>query len=176
MVDAGIKKAIIKNKDLPYVSFNDTDLFYDIRYRVVSDDKNRTSQYSPITRLVVPPTSIANMPYTSTDRIIIKDLGSAPKLITCVWTYPTPTEYDADPDVAKYEAIFSDVNIFDVWIAWKVSGTWESYSYYTTTTANNFSLLHRADNPSDIRIAIQIPTNNKVYDTRLSLFQKEQSI
>ena len=176
MVDAGIKKAIIKNKDLPNVSFNDTELFYDVRYRVISDDKNRTSQYSPITRLVVPPTSVAEMPYTSSPRIIIKDLGTAPKLITCIWTFPTTAEYDIDPDVAKYEAIFSEVDTFDIWVAWRVSGTWGNYSYYTTTTSNSFSVLQPATSPTSIRVAVQIPTNNKIYDTRLSLFQKEQSI
>lgn len=176
MVDAGIKKAVIKNKDLPNVSFNDTELFYDVRYRVISDDKNRTSQYSPITRLVVPPTSVAEMPYTSDSRIIIKDLGTAPKLITSIWTFPTPAEYDVDPDVAKYEAIFSEVDTFDVWVAWQVGGTWGSYSYYTTTTSNSVSVLQLATSPTGIRIAVQIPTNNKVYDTRLSLFQKEKSI
>jgi hypothetical protein len=46
MADAGIKKVIIKKSSLPAVDSNKVG--YVFRYRVVSEDKNRTSQWSPI--------------------------------------------------------------------------------------------------------------------------------
>ena len=45
MADAGIKKLVIPKSQLPPV--ND-DNEYVLRYRIISDDKNRTSHYSPI--------------------------------------------------------------------------------------------------------------------------------
>ena len=46
MADASIKKAIIKKALLPAIDSNNVG--YVFRYRVVSEDKNRTSQWSPI--------------------------------------------------------------------------------------------------------------------------------
>jgi hypothetical protein len=46
MVDSGIKKAVIKKASLPAIDSDN--IGYIFRYRVVSEDKNRTSQWSPV--------------------------------------------------------------------------------------------------------------------------------
>ena len=46
MADAGIKKVIIKKASLP--ALDSDKVGYVFKYRIVSDDKNRTSQLSPI--------------------------------------------------------------------------------------------------------------------------------
>ena len=46
MADAGIKKVIIKKASLPALDSNK--IGYVFKYRIVSEDKNRTSQWSPI--------------------------------------------------------------------------------------------------------------------------------
>ena len=46
MADAGIKKVIIKKASLPALDSNKVG--YIFKYRIVSEDKNRTSQWSPI--------------------------------------------------------------------------------------------------------------------------------
>ena len=46
MPDQGIKKVIIKKASLP--SLDHDKVGYVFRYRIVSEDKNRTSQWSPI--------------------------------------------------------------------------------------------------------------------------------
>ena len=46
MADAGIKKVIIKKASLPALDSNKVG--YVFKYRIVSEDKNRTSQWSPI--------------------------------------------------------------------------------------------------------------------------------
>ncbi len=46
MADQGIKKIRIKQADLPTININEEG--YVLQYRVVSYDKNRTSQWSPI--------------------------------------------------------------------------------------------------------------------------------
>ena len=45
MADAGIKKAIVLNNELPPI--NPELNGYEVRYRIVSEDKNRTSHWSP---------------------------------------------------------------------------------------------------------------------------------
>ena len=46
MADQGIKKIRIKQSDLPTINVNEEG--YVLRYRIISDDKNRVSQWSPI--------------------------------------------------------------------------------------------------------------------------------
>ena len=46
MADAGIKKVIIKKASLPPLDHDSVG--YVFKYRVISEDKNRTSQWSPI--------------------------------------------------------------------------------------------------------------------------------
>jgi len=46
MADVGIKKVIIKKASLPALDHDKVG--YIFRYRIVSEDKNRTSQWSPI--------------------------------------------------------------------------------------------------------------------------------
>ena len=69
-----IKKVIIKNKNLPSVTFDDNSLFYSVRYRIISEDKNRTSQWSPINIL-------------SDDSIVAVSgaISISPTITTAVW-------------------------------------------------------------------------------------------
>ena len=57
MADSGIKKAIIKKALLPAIDSDN--IGYIFRYRVISEDKNRTSQWSPVN--IVADNSIANV-------------------------------------------------------------------------------------------------------------------
>lgn len=46
MADAGIKKIRLRQQDLPTINVNEQG--YVLKYRIISEDKNRTSQWSPI--------------------------------------------------------------------------------------------------------------------------------
>jgi hypothetical protein len=83
VADSSVKKVIIKKEDLP--AFNGITQAYTVRYRVVSEDKNRNSHWSP---------------YYSVSK-------EAPEQVTCsvqvvensvtmVWKQPTSTikQYD----------------------------------------------------------------------------------
>jgi hypothetical protein len=50
MADKGIKKVIIKKQSLPAIAFDS--LSYIFKYRIISEDKNRTSQWSPINLVI----------------------------------------------------------------------------------------------------------------------------
>ncbi len=53
MADAGIKKVIIPKSSLP--SYFGTEQKYILRYRIISEDKNRTSHWSPQYKLSAAP-------------------------------------------------------------------------------------------------------------------------
>lgn len=169
-----IKKVAIKNKNLPYVSFDDTMLYYPVRYRIVTEDKNRVSQWSPTYKLEVPPTSAAGLPYdgaASSSRFHINTVGSNPTTINAVWSFKTAAE-----NPSNLEKVFSDVSIFDVWVRWNPVNAptdtgWTDWEYKATVSTTSFSTIKIATgDPKQVQIAIQIPTNKKVRDDRLTLF------
>lgn len=58
MVDSGIKKVIIPKESLPAISGDSQ--AYILRYRIVSDDKNRYSHWSPQYKISLDPVSAIN--------------------------------------------------------------------------------------------------------------------
>jgi hypothetical protein len=104
MADAGIKKVIVQKKNLPSISGIDNK--YIVRYRIVSDDKNRTSHWSPQYKIGAPVISTVN-------HSIVVD--SAANVIRLVW------------DQVK------DISGYDIYVKWD-SGDWEYLGVSTTNT------------------------------------------
>lgn len=86
MADAGIRKVTIPRSELPAV--NATSNAYNVRYRIISEDRNRFSAWSPIVQVSAPAISLLtySIAVNNTDQII-----------TAVWN-PNPslglTNYD----------------------------------------------------------------------------------
>lgn len=104
MADNGIKKVTISKSDLP--AFNSTYNQYVVRYRIISEDRNKTSHWSPQYKLTAP--SVTRIEYSYS-----KDIAN--KLITFVWK---PT---------------IDAHNFDVFVKWN-GGNWLYASTVSTTT------------------------------------------
>ena len=189
MVDLGIKKATVKYTDLPEISIDENGPFYSLRYRVISEDKNRVSHWSEITRIDFPSTSLASMPYTSTERIHLNIIGSShPRTIAISWDYPIEDEYNPDPEIAKYESIFSSNQVFDILIRWNENNApdninWTTWQFVGTIRSNSFNILKPnplpapySYNPKQIQASIQIPCTTKDYNEDLSLFKITHNI
>lgn len=58
MADAGIKKVVVLKKNLP--ALFGVDHNYIVRYRIVSEDKNRTSHWSAQNKAIPPTTTTVN--------------------------------------------------------------------------------------------------------------------
>lgn len=185
MVDSGIKKVILKNADLPKIQFTTTyneslsreevsDLYYDFRYRIVSEDKNRYSHWSEIIRYVMPDVATP-FPYTATNRFSISKSGN-PEVINAVWSFLGSTESPSD-----FEKIYSKTDSFDVWVRWNNNNTtdlndsgWTPWEYTSTVSANTWSILKKDTSVKRIEVAIQVPTEKKVrdfYNNKLTLFR-----
>jgi hypothetical protein len=187
MVDAGIKQIRIKKSEFPLVQFTTTyndllsreevaALHYDFRYRVVSEDKNRSSHWSEIIRYPMPDVTTP-FPFTATNRFSISDTNTTDsKLITAVWSFPGDSENPSD-----YVRFFRDTTQYDVWIRWNNNNTtnlndagWTAWEYEATISSNSFSILKKDGDVKRIEIAVQIPTTVKIrdyYNNKLTLFR-----
>jgi hypothetical protein len=107
--DSGIKKVIILKSSLPQRSgINEN---YVVRFRIVSEDKNRSSHWS--TKYRIPLKNVSTIPFSLA-------VSQTNKTITAVWT-PTPD--------TKSE--------FDVYVKWDS----ENWKYVTTVYSTMFATI-----------------------------------
>jgi hypothetical protein len=71
VADAGIKKAVVSKDDLPPVTSGNS---YRVRFRIISEDRNRTSHWSPIVEV------LANAPDPVEGRVLY-----ANDVVNVVW-------------------------------------------------------------------------------------------
>jgi hypothetical protein len=191
MVDAGIKKVKIPFEEFPLVQFTtlfntETEreevdyLYYDFRYRVISEDRNRFSHWSSIQRNIQPDITTP-FPYTASNRFSITKSGN-PEVITAIWSFPGDTEIVLlDPEEASYVNIFRKTTTYDVWLRWNNNNTtnlndsgWTPWEFETRVSANSFSILKKDGDVKRVEIAIQVPTTIKLrdyYNNKLTLFR-----
>jgi hypothetical protein len=138
--DPGIKKVTILKKDLP--EFNGETSSYKIRYRIVSEDRNRFSHWSPTHSVAV--TQVDDIPYyvANTDS----------NIMTTVWS---PTE-----DLKSQ---------FDIYIRWDTDpvGYWK---YYGSVLTNTYTVIKK-QGAATFQIAVQVPTFPKKRYPIATLFE-----
>jgi hypothetical protein len=135
MPDAGIKKVIINKTSLPAISGDSQG--YIVRYRVVSEDKNRYSHWSPQYKLLVDPVSTIN------HALIINQSSST---LNLVW----------DP--------VEDITSFDVYTSID-NGPW-IYSTTVSTTSYS-SLINQANNHIQLAVQIPTYPKKRYADATL---------
>ena len=111
--DQGIKKIIIPKSKLP--GFFGENRQYVLRYRFISEDKNRTSHWSPAYKIVAEDT-----PSEILNSLIIDTTN---KVINLAW----------EPQ-ANMEEYF-------IYLKWNNSG----WQYYTKTSQTNYSIVYSPD-------------------------------
>jgi hypothetical protein len=102
-----IKKTIIPKSGLPPLSPNGE---YVLRYRIISEDKNRTSHWSPIYH-------IDAKPFIQVD----SNIEVTPAGILIVWG-----EQNKAP-------------LYDIFISFKVGGSWQPYYYQGSSSTHSYS-------------------------------------
>lgn len=119
MADSGIKKSILLNSELPAI--NSELNGYEVRYRVVSEDKNRTSHWSPV-YLVKPEFTYV------TGEISCSTSGG---IATVAWN---------DVDVYKGTNYVRTATEYDIWVKWDRNdgGDW---NYRSRVANTSISLL-----------------------------------
>lgn len=151
--DAGIKNATVLKEDLP--AFNANNLGYFVRYRIVSNDKNRYSHWSPYYFLLKG--EIQDVPCAVTIT------GTSPKAVNLVWQHP------------KVSADSQEISIFkeyDIYLKTNLSN--DKWSYISSSASTQFSTLL----PSGITwfmVAVQVPVYPKTYSSDAAIFTSTQT-
>lgn len=105
MADAGIKKIRVRQQDLPTINVNEEG--YVLKYRIVSEDKNRTSQWSPI--------SIVQPNYTYVPGTIA--FNKAGDIASIVWDAVEVTNIVGDNTYS-----ITKTHEYDIWVRWDRGG------------------------------------------------------
>ena len=161
MADLNIKKVTIPKEELP--SIDGSSFSYNIRYRIVSDDKNRSSHWSRVYNLDAATDVTGTNLIPSLDYNYVKENAnnaSGPvKVVRLSWIIPV--------DYANFK-------IFDIFIKRKISGVWDaSYSYLGTASTNNYTITELGTE-TQIQVLVQTPTYPKAISTAAKLFETIQ--
>ena len=148
MADAGIKKAILTKSSLPPLNGNTQS--YILRYRIITEDKNRTSHWSPRYTLIA-----GSVPTIESSQrsIVVAGTGST-RTITAVWVPP----------------IGLGTNNFDIYVKTNLG----QYVYKTTVSTTTYATI--ASVGDQIGIAVQVPTYPKRRFPSATLFEEITSI
>jgi hypothetical protein len=145
------KKVTIEKKDLPPLT---PDGKYLIRYRIISNDRNRTSHWSPIYTLNA----------TSLIKTVTANIEVTPSDIIATW---------GDANKAA---------LYDIFVSYKISGTWGNYFLHGSSPIHTYGFLQPTASTaigygaSDIRIAIQLAGIEKVISPTLTISTAEKSL
>lgn len=119
MADSGIKKVTVLSDNLPTINNNVGG--YAVRYRIISDDKNRVSHWSPTYYISAQNESSSLLPN-------ISKTGFA---VSVVWDKVS---------IKKDDVVIGKVNNYDVWIKWGKSGQGD-WLFYDRVQTNSLTTL-----------------------------------
>lgn len=169
MVDTGIKKIKINKNLLPAPFGDDSSLYYDLRYRILSDDKNRTSHWSNLERLFIKTTidevgfNPANPITSSIPNSIVIDKSF--HSIALNWTMPSLLIGDPTPEELSLQKEQGSILSFDIYIQWRegnTPGVGESqWTWLSTVAGSNYSMSYVDSNYDHVRLRVQKTTQNK---------------
>jgi hypothetical protein len=140
---SGLQQARLKLELLPPLKVIDADTVgYYVRYRFVSEDRNRLSHWSP-TYLLTPPYEFRRPTGVPLDGIkyFETNTGGSNKVVTLAWD--TVDVYNNDNYIRKAIA-------YDVWIKWD-AGQW---AYEGRQTAPSLTIAVPTPNPGTISVEI----------------------
>ncbi len=169
MVDKNIKKNIILKKDLPGFIGDPTQLKYELRYRIISEDKNRLSHWSPILKVDglntedetgFDPNDIegTSIPYN----VSIK---SSEHTAEISWTMPSLLITNPTPEEKELQKIQAAIKSFDVYVQWREASVNSDWIWVGTSDSTRFSMKFPEKNgpvgPDYIKFAVQKITQVK---------------
>jgi hypothetical protein len=153
-----VKKVTITKKELPPLTPNGE---YLLRYRIISEDKNRTSHWSPIYTLDAKAVPLRDG--TTNTKNLIRDVTSSVTV--------TPTTIIIDWETTN------DASLYDIFISLKTSGTWGAYTYHGSSPTHSYSFLKPTGaGITDMRIAIQLAGIEKTKNDILEISTEEFAV
>jgi hypothetical protein len=146
-----VKKVTLVKEDLPPLT---PDGEYLIRYRIISEDKNRTSHWSPI--------------YTLDAKSFIEDVSGDLQISN--GSLAINTVWQAAAIASSYD-IFVSFGIYNTGTA---TIAWDSYIYHGSSASTSYSFL-RPTAVTDIRVKIQLSGIEKILSPTLEICSLEKT-
>lgn len=147
-----VKKVIIPKSELPEIDV--TNFTYNVRYRVISDDKNRISHWSRIHNINAS-SQIPVAPYNY--HYVVEQLknssGALIKSVRFTWIVPVAYQY------SSYDIYLKDDSV----------GNNGLYNYYGTSYTNSYTIMPPVS-ATQIEVIVQAPTYPKVKTDASQLF------
>lgn len=151
-------KVIIKKADLPPVSSSGA---YVIRTRIVSDDKNTSSYWTPIYYLIIPVENGKFVKNAVMANIYHTPIGQS-----------TPQNYSIH--VSWHDP--NDLGFYDIYTRWYIDGSgWTDWMHMETLSSRNFSFnpplfLNPVGGFTKYAVSVTRANFNKEYNPLLALF------
>ena len=153
---------VIKKSDLPAVGKNGT---YTIRARIVSDDRNNVSYWTPIYNLILPPEGSKFVKDAVMANVYHNPIGqSLPQNYNIYVSWHDPNQ----------------LGFYDVYTQWRhADGTWTPWMHFTTLATRNFAFnpplyLTQFDDPTTFfdmyKVSVTRANFHKEYNPDLALF------
>lgn len=143
MADSRVKKVVIPKSKLP--AYSGENQSYIVRYRIVSEDKNRNSHWSPQYKLPVTAQLDKTKNPPDPDIPNAVEISTSGNSINILWTPPAGISQE-----------------FHVYLKWNGVG---EYVYEASVTSPSYSVLKPAGATS-IQVVVQVPTfPKKVYQS-----------
>jgi hypothetical protein len=180
MADSNIKKIRIKKNNLPNFIGNNDALKYEVRYRVVSDDKNKYSHWSPIHTLTADTTlnetgydpdnsAATSIPYT----ILINSPDGNAQIS---WTMPLLLVINPTDEEKALQVLQSSIKEFDIYVQWEKDSIWGDWVWAGTSNGTQFSIIYPTD-AEFVKFRIQKVTQTKeVFDAATYLITGSQDL
>ena len=163
MADANIKKIVIDKRFLPDASGSTNTVTYNVRYRLISEDKNRFSHWSKIYNI----NALASSDSTSTPVSLVPDL-------TLAYSYIKETQTTATGTIKSIKfnwviPVSYKYTSFDIFVKRDPGGVFGNYEYYGTSYTNSYSIVDTGT--THVQVLVQIPTYPKEISTYAKLFE-----
>lgn len=159
MADSLVKKVVIPKADLPPISAEDN--AYHVRYRIISQEQLRRSQWSPINIVSgnpVPPITEISVAVDNTNNTV-----------TAVWSPPADYEIDTVFVFVKWSDSAQPLLSYEWKYVAKVSST-----TYATVIPTSVSLENGTTfSPDRVQIRVQVPTYPRIDSVDATLFISE---
>lgn len=136
-----VKKVVVPQSELPAIGKILGK--YVVRYRIISEDRNRTSHWSP--SYILETTPLSEISHT-----VSKDTSN--DAVEVFWTPPANL----------------GLNLLDVYVKWG-SGDWA----YATNLASTYYKVSIPNGTTSVQVAVQVPTKEKVRSASATLFESD---
>ena len=158
---SNLKRVVIPFSELP--GADSQNFSYNVRYRIVSDDKNRVSHWSRIYNIdasvdINGDPVIPAFVYSTVSEDATPPGGGILKTIRLNWQVPVANE---------------QFRMFDIFVKRCASGACtEDYEYLATTTGNNYT-VSKVGSETHLQLLVQTPVYPKVLTASAQLFETD---